>query len=57
MNAMSDEDTKSFKCPQDTIGTSLKIRLQSKHGIILELCEVQILGKGTVMYMMILHCN
>ena len=51
-NAMSDEDTRSFKCAQNTIGTSLKIKLKSKPKIILELCEVQILGKGIVMYIL-----
>ena len=55
MNAMSDEDTRSFKCPPNAIGTSLKIKLKTKYWMMLELCEVQILGKGIAMYVMVLR--
>ena len=53
---MSKEGTKSFGCPPSTIGTSLKIEI-TEQSQILTLCEVQVLGRGNVMNMTILHCK
>jgi len=53
-NAMSKEDTKSFRCEPDAIGTSLKITLPGTFKV-LQLCEVQILGKGIDIHWTLLH--
>jgi hypothetical protein len=49
---MLEEDTQSFRCEPKAIGTSITIKLPGGFKT-LEICEVQILGKGNVMYVMI----
>ena len=56
INAMSKEDTKSFRCEPNARGMSLVITMRGTDKI-LELCEVQILGKGIVTNVISLHRN